>query len=173
MKTINKISRVVNIITKAFAYVSAVALLFNIAIILLNVVLRAFGKAVIGTEEFVSVSEVVLIFLALGYTQYNRGLVHVAFFMKKLPGLGPVIAWALHQWIGAVVVALLVYETVLRVPMVKQFTTALLIPYKPFYVVIAVGFSVYLLAQIYEAVKSTVAIFNAEVRQDVVDNLPA
>ena len=173
MNAVKKLDRITEIITKIFAYIAGIALLFNVVIILANVVMRPFGSAVIGVEEYVSVSEVVLIFLALGYTQYTHGLVHVAFFMKKFPKLGPVILWTIHQWVGVVVIAMLTYQSVLRVPSVKQVTTALLIPYKPFYAVIALGSAIYLIAQLYEAIKSTVAIFNKEVREDVIASLPA
>lgn len=173
MKVMKKLDKIVDIITRSFAYVAAIALLFIVAIIIANVVMRYVGSAIVGTEEMTSLAQVVVIFLALGYTQHMGGLVHVAFFMKKLPKLTPVIAWALHAWVGTAMVTLLTWQTIVRIPMVKQFSTALLIPFKPFYVVVAIGCAIYLIAQLYVAVKSTVAIFNPEVRQDVVDNLPA
>ncbi len=173
MNTINKLDKITEIITKIFAYVAGAALLFNVVIILANVIMRAFGKAIVGTEEYVSVAEVVLIFLAMGYTQYSGGLVHVCFFMKKLPKLGPVILWALNQWVGVGIIALLAYQNFMQISKIRQVTTALLIPLKPFYGVIAVGCVIYGIAQLYMAVKSTVALFNAEVREDVISKLPA
>ncbi|MCD8016637.1 MAG: TRAP transporter small permease [Oscillospiraceae bacterium] len=173
MKVINTISKFTNIFTKVFAYVSALAVLFNVVIILANVIMRAFGNAIVGTEELYSMSEVVLIFLALGYTQYNGGLVHVCFFMKKLPGISPVVMWAINQWVSFIAVSLCVWQTFVRVPLVKQVSTALLIPYKPFYVIIGIGFAVYAVACLFESIKATAAIFNKEVREDVVSHLPA
>ena len=174
MKVVSTLSKITNIITKTFAIIAALALLFNVVIIIANIIMRAFfDSAIIGTEEYISMSEIVLIFLALGYTQYKGGLVHVAFFMKKLPKLGPVIAWAFHQWAASVIIALMVWQTCVKIPTVKQVTTALLLPYKPFYIVLAVGAAVYLIATVYEAIKATIAIFNEEVRKDVVANLPA
>ena len=173
MKIVKKLDKITGIITKAFALIACVALLFIVAIIIVNIVGRSMGKAVIGVEEYFSMAEVVLIALALGYTQHQRGLVHVGFFMKKLPKLGPVITWAINQWVGVAIVAALVWQTLERIPNVTQVTTALRIPLKPFYMVVAVGFVIYLIAQLYEAIKSTVAIFNKEVREDVVSNFPA
>lgn len=173
MKTVRTLDKITGIITKAFAIVACVSLLFIVVIIIANIVGRSMGKAVIGVEEYFSMAEVVLIALALGYTQHQHGLVHVGFFMKKFPKVGPFIMWAINQWVGVVIVALLLWQTIERVPMVKQVTTALRIPLKPFYAVVAVGFAVYLLAQLYEAVKSTVAIFNKEVREQVSAELPA
>lgn len=173
MKTVKTLDKVTGIITKAFAIVACVSLLFIVVIIIANIVGRAMGKAVVGVEEYFSMAEVVLIALALGYTQHQHGLVHVGFFMKKLPKVGPFIMWAVNQWIGVVVVAALLWATLERIPMVKQVTTALRIPLKPFYAVVAVGFAVYLLAQLYEAVKATVAVFNKQVREQVESELPA
>lgn len=173
MKTINKINRIVELFTTVFAYVAGAALLFNVVIILANVILRSFGRAVVGVEEYVSLAEIAVIFLAIGYTQIKRGLVHVCFFMKKIPGKGALIMWALNMWIAAAVLACLVYETLQRAPAVRQVSTALLLPYKPMYYVIAVGSFVWLIAQLFEAVKSTIAIFNHEVAQDVIEHWPA
>lgn len=173
MKVFKTFDKATNIITKSIGYIAALALIFNVIIVLANVVLRVGGSSIVGTEEYISMGEVVLIFLALGYTQYTHGLVHVCFFMKKLPKLGPVIAWTIEQYIACAVAALWFIETVKHIPAVKSVTTALLIPHRPFYGVIAVGIAVYFIAQLYEAIKSTIAIFNKDVREDVVENWPA
>ena len=173
MKTIKQADRVVDIITHVFAYIGAAALLFNVVIILLNVLLRAFGSSVVGVEEYVSLAEVVMIFMAIGYTQWKGGLVHVCFFMKKIPGIGSMIMWTIHMWLSSAVIFLLIYQTWVRIPNVNQVTTSLLIPLQPFYVVLLVGCIVYLIAQMYEAVKCTVGLFNKELRQEIMNSWPA
>lgn len=173
LKTLNKINKWTDAFATAFAYIAGLALLFNVGVILLNVIMRAFGKSLVGAEEYVSLAEIAVIFLAVGYTQAKRGLVHVCFFMKKIPGKGALIMWALNMWIAVAVLACLAYETFKRAPAVRQVTTALLIPNKPFYYVIGVGAIVWLIAQLFDAVKATVGIFNDEVGQDVMDNWPA
>ncbi len=173
MKTIKQADRVVDIITHVFAYIGAAALLFNVVIILLNVLLRAFGSSVIGVEEYVSLAEVVMIFMAIGYTQWKGGLVHVCFFMKKIPGIGSMIMWTIHMWLASAVIFLLIYQTWVRIPNINQVTTSLLIPLQPFYVVLLVGCIVYLIAQMYEAVKCTVGLFNKELRQEIMNSWPA
>lgn len=173
MKTLNKVNKIVEHFTTAFAYVAGLALLFNVVIIIVNVIMRAFGKSVVGTEEYVSMAEVVVIFLALGYTQIKRGLVHVCFFMRKLPGKLSLIMWALNMWIATGVLGCLAYETFKRAPAVKQVTTALLLPHKPFFYVIGVGAVVWCIAQLFDAIKSTIGIFNDEVGADVMNNWPA
>ena len=173
METIKQADRVVDIITHVFAYIGAAALLFNVVIILLNVLLRAFGSSVVGVEEYVSLAEVVMIFMAIGYTQWKGGLVHVCFFMKKIPGIGSMIMWTIHMWLASAVIFLLIYQTWVRIPNVNQVTTSLLIPLQPFYVVLLVGCIVYLIAQMYEAVKCTVGLFNKELRQEIMNSWPA
>ena len=173
MKIVKLLDRISAVVSKVFAYIAACALLFNVVIILANVVLRWFGSSVIGTEEYVSLGEVVLIFLALGYTQYSHGLVHVCFFMTKIPGIGSMLAWTIHMWLASLVVALLVYETAQVIPSVTQVTQSLLIPLQPFYVVLLVGCVVYLIVQLFEAIKCTVGLFNKEIRAEVMENWPA
>ena len=173
MNTINKVNKATEIFTTVFAYVAGAALLFNVIIIVANVILRATGNAVVGVEEYVSLSEILVIFLALGYTQIKKGLVHVCFFMRKIPGKGALIMWTINMWVAVVVLACLSYETFRHAPAVKQVSTALLIPFRPFYYVIGVGAVVWLVAQLFDAVKSTIALFNKEVEADVVENWPA
>ncbi len=173
MKTISKIRKVVEVITRIFGYLAAIALLANVVIIMANIILRAGGSSVVGAEEYVSLFQVAVIFLALGYTQHNHGLVHVAFFMKKLPAKLPMILWTIHAWVGTVIVYILCSQTLKRIPAVKQVTQSLLLPLKPWYIVLLVGCIVYFIAQLFDAVMSTVGLFNKEVGDEVKANWPA
>ncbi len=174
MKTVRALEKGVNALTLAFGYIAALALLFNMGVIVADVFCRYVLKsAIIGSNEYVQMGQTVLIFLALGYAQRTGGLVHVAFFMKKLPGIAPVVVWMLHAWVASAVCALLAYASWIRIPFVKQATTSLLIPFRPFYYVMAAGFLVYALAQLFEAVRTTIGLFNKEVRREVVESWPA
>ena len=173
LKTINKLNRAAEIFTTVFAWIAGAALLFNVVIIVANVFLRSTGNAIVGVEEYVSLSEIIVIFLALGYTQIKRGLVHVCFFMRKIPGKGSLIMWTINMWIAVAVLACLSYETFRHAPAVKQVSTALLIPFRPFYYIIGVGAVVWLVAQLFEAIKSTSALFSKEIAEDVIQNWPA
>lgn len=173
MNTLLKVNKVTEVIATAFACVAGVALLFNVAVIVANVILRAAGNAIVGVEEYVALSEILVIFLALGYTQSKHGLVHVCFFMKKIPGKGALIMWTINMWIAVAILVCLVYETFNHAPAVRQVSTALLIQFRPFYYVIGVGSVVWLIAQLFDAVKSTIGLFNKEVAEDVIENWPA
>ncbi len=177
MKILKNIEKAMNIFTWIFCFAAIVALTFNVLIIVVDVISRyLFDAAIIGSSEYVSVAEVILIFLALGYTQYNHGLVHITFFMKKFPKLSPVILWTLHEWLSTGVAALLTYASWMQAGVIDKLhltSTALQIPFYPFYIIMMIGFFVYTVVQLYGAFKSTIALFNKEVRQDVMDNWPA
>lgn len=177
MNTIKKIEKGMNAFTWAFNYIAIAALTFNVLIIVIDVVRRRFfGSAIIGSSEYVSMAEIVLIFCALGYTQYNHGLVHITFFMKKFPKQAPIVLWTMHEWLGAIITVLLTYASWMQAGVVKKYgitTTSLQIPHYPFHIIMAVGFFAYAVVQTFSAVKSTVGLFNKEVRQDVMDNWPA
>lgn len=173
MKTLRRVETVVERLTRYSAYIAATALIFNMLIIVAYIVSRIFGSAIIGTEEYVSFTQVIVVSIAFGYTHFNRGLVHVGFFMKKLPGKGPYIAWLLDTWISVAVCILWVYQSIVRYPFVKQASTMLNILHKPFYLVMTIGIVIYALSQLYEAIKCTAGLFNKDICQEVQDNFPA
>ncbi len=173
MSIVKKIDLIVEKSTRYVAYIGALALLFNMAIVVVYILTRVFGHALVGTEEYVAMGQVILIAMGFAYTQHSRGLVHVGFFMKKLPGPGPMIAWVLDNWIAALVCVLWVYESVIRYPLTKQTSQILGLPFKPFFLVMTIGITIYTLSQIYEAVRCTVGLFNKELRQEIEENWPA
>lgn|GEM_PF-829187 len=177
MNTIKKIEKGLNVFCWIFNAVGIVALTFCVLVIVYDVFCRFVLKsAMLGSVEYVSLSEVVFVFLALAYTHHNHGLVHITFFMRKLPKLSPVIVWTINEWLGTAVVVLLTYASWLQSGVVKKLnlsTTSLLIPLHPFHVVMTVGFFAYAVVQLFSAIKSTIAIFNKEVREDLIANWPA
>ena len=177
MNTIKKIEKGLNVFSWIFCSVGIVALTFCVLVIVYDVFSRFILKsAVLGSGEYVSMAEVVLVFLGLAYTQHNHGLVHITFFMRKLPKLSPVIVWTINEWLGTAVVVLLTYASWLQTAVVKKLslaTTSLLIPLYPFHIIMTIGFFAYAVVQAFSAIKSTVGIFNEEVRQDLIANWPA
>lgn len=173
MKVLRKIEGAVDIFTRYAAYAAAIALIFNTLIIAAYIVSRVIGHAIIGTEEYVCMGQVILIALALGYTHNTRGLVYVGFFMKKLPGRAPYVAWVLDAWISVAVCALWAYQSIVRIPFVRQTSGMLTIPYKPFFIIMTCGIVIYTLSQIFEAVKCTCGFFNREIKQEIIENWPS
>jgi len=162
-----------DIFVKIAAYFAAGALIFNMMIVVLYVITRTFNHAIIGVEEYVSFGQVLVIALGLGYTQFSRGLVHVGFFMKKLPGPGPMIAWVLDNYLALIVSVFWLIESVKHIPAVRQLTQVLSAPMKPFYIIMTIGVAVYCIAQIYETIRVTIGVFDKDVRSDVKANWPA
>ncbi len=177
VKTVKQVEKYLGYFSKGFSLVAIAAITFNILIIVIDVFSRyVLHSAIMGSNEYVSMAETLVIFFALAYTQHSKGLVHITFFMRKLPKMSPMALWTLHQWCGALVAVLLTYASWMQAQLVDKMHTAtqsLLIPYYPFYLLMTIGFAAYTVVQLFDAVKSTVGLFNEEVRQDVIDNWPA
>lgn len=177
MKTIRKLDNIMDWGTKIVGFVSVLALLFMMLMTVYDVFSRTVLKsAVIGSSEYVTMAETIVIFFALAYTQHNHGLVHVTFFMKKLPKLSPLVLWIFHEWVGTLVAFFLTYASYLYIGFVaktKMATNALLIPYKPFVILMTIGMAAYAITQLYSAIRATTGLFNKEVREDVIENWPA
>ena len=175
MNTIKKIEKGLNVFSWIFNAVGIVALTFSVLVIVYDVFSRFVLKsAVLGSVEYVSMAEVVFVFLALAYTHHNHGLVHITFFMRKLPKLSPLIVWTINEWLGTAVVVLLTYASWLQSGIVKTERGDDVAPNSnlSFHVVMTIGFA-YAVVQLYSAIKSTIAIFNKEVREDLIANWPA
>ncbi len=173
MKLLRMLEKGTERLTRYSAYIAAVALIFNTVIIAAYIISRALGHAIIGTEEYVCMGQVILIALALGYTHHSRGLVYVGFFMKKLPGKCPWIAWVLDAWISVAVCAAWAYQSFVRLPVVRQTSNMLTIPFKPFFLIMSIGIVIYTLSQLFEAIKCTVGCFRREVREEVIEDWPS
>ena len=173
MNVFRKMEKALDYLTRAFAYAAGAALIFNVLIIVAYIARRAMGKVFIGTEEYVAMGQVILISMALGYAHHNRGLVHVGFFMKKLPGFFPMVVWTLNAWIATIVCVLWSYISIRRYPFIRQTTTMLTIPFKPFFFMLTMGVIVYTVSQLFEAVKCTAGLFNKEIGREIKDNWPS
>jgi len=172
-----KIENVIGFVTRKFSYVSLAALTFMMVIIIVDVALRkATGSGIKGSPELVGLAESIAVFFAFGYTQHKRGLVHVSFFMKKFPKMGPLICWTITGWISTITCGLIAYASFVQAAYLtgkKTATATLFIPYYPFYYLMAIGFCIFTLALLFDSIKNVVAFFNEDVRKDVEDNWPA
>ncbi|MFH1241766.1 MAG: TRAP transporter small permease [Pseudomonadota bacterium] len=66
--------------------ISGLTLAFMFLFTLTNVVMRAFGKPIIGDFEIISFLGAVVIGFALPYTSLHKGHIAVDFFIEMLPG---------------------------------------------------------------------------------------
>ena len=176
LSTVKKIEKIVGYIGVVGLVIAAAALVFNFAVIIADVIGRNFfQKPITGSSEYVALGEIVLIFFGMAYTQHKRGMVHITYFMRKLPGQGPVIAWMLVNWLSAIVGVLLAYAGFLHTDFVKmlgQSTGTLYIPYYPFYFMMSIGFVLMAIQLIFDACTYTIALFNKPVREKVISEWP-
>ena len=177
MQIFNKMDKIVRFIGIAGCIVAGCALVFNFGLIVYDVISRYFfSNAVRGSNEYVSLAETVLIFFGLAYTQYKRGMVHVTFFMRMLPKRGPVISWAIVNLFGTVVSILLMYASFVHAAFITEMRSATLtlyIPYYPFYYLMGTGFALFAIQLLFDSIKNVLALFNKDLREQVVSEWPA
>ena len=176
MKVLERAQKIVGYLGKAGCVVAALALVFNFGIIVVDVISRfAFHNPVLGTTEYVGLAETILIFFGMAYTQHNRGMVHITFFMKMLPKQGPMISWVVVNWLSAVVGVLLAYASFVQagfVQTMKSATATLYIPYYPFYYLMAFGFALLAIELVFGAIRNSVGLFNKDVREQIISEWP-
>lgn len=177
LERLDKADKIVGYIGIFGCIVAGIALTFNFGIIVVDVFRRLFGmKAILGSQEYVSLAETVLVFFGMAYTQHKKGMVHITFFMRMLPKSGPMISWVFVNWLSAIVGVLLTYASFIHADFMQTMSTStatLYIPYYPFYYLMGVGFAIFAIELIYGAVVNTIGLFNKEVREKVVSEWPA
>ena len=175
-ETIRKVEKGVGVFTKAFAWVSVIATVVMMIFMLVDIVLRfVFSKPILGGYEIVTVMLAIIIFFAFGYTQFNKEMVHACFFMRKFPGLVPLGLWVFNGLVAAGIAALLAYASFVQTGIIQtlgQTTQTLYIPLFPFYMMMGIGFTVFTIALLFDVVKSVLAFFNKEIRDEVMENWP-
>lgn len=177
METISKIEKIVKYIGIVGCIVAGGALLFNFGLIVFDVIRRfVFHNAIRGSTEYVNLAETILIFFGMAFTQHKKGMVHVTFFMKMLPKLGPLISWTIVNWFGTFVGILLTYAAFIHADFVQTLhsaTATLYIPLYPFYYLMGFGLALFAIQLFFDSFKTTVAIFNPKVREQVIADWPA
>jgi len=132
----------VRVTGSALETVAAAALTFLMLLTVADVVLRIFGRPIVGTYELVAVSGAVVIGLSLPMTSWVRGHIYVDSFVARLPRVPrtvfTVVTRALVLGLFLLIgVNLLKYALSLRVA--GEVTPTLRVPFYP--VVIGVGVS--------------------------------
>jgi TRAP-type C4-dicarboxylate transport system permease small subunit len=75
-------------ITRFFNGIAGVSLTFLMLITVTDIILRFFGRPIVGTYEVVSFAGAVVIGFALPVTSWMRGHIYVDFLVLKLPRIG-------------------------------------------------------------------------------------
>lgn len=90
---IEKLSKLMNVI-------AGTALTFIMLITVSDVILRFFGKPIVGTYEVVGMGGAVAIGFGIPITSYFRGHIFVDFFIQKFPKFGENLSNILTRLIG-------------------------------------------------------------------------
>ena len=176
MKNLDKTEKIVGYIGLAGCIIAALAIVFNFGVIIADVFGRfVLHKAVRGSSEYVGLGETVLIFFGMAYTQHKKGMVEITFFMRKLPGQGPMICWTFVNWLSAIVGVLLTYASFVHAGFLKTMkaaTDTLYIPYYPFYYLMAVGLTLFAIELVYGAIRNTIGLFHKDLRERIISEWP-
>jgi TRAP-type C4-dicarboxylate transport system permease small subunit len=85
---VNAFLKAVSQISKYLNVVAGISLIFLIVLTIVDVVLRGFGKPIVGTYELVAFSGAIAIGLSMPQTALQRGHIYVDFLIAKLPRAG-------------------------------------------------------------------------------------
>jgi TRAP-type C4-dicarboxylate transport system permease small subunit len=103
LSLIEKLSKLMNAI-------ACTALTFIMLITVADVILRFFGKPIVGTYEIVGMGSAVAIGFGIPITSYFRGHIFVDFFIQKFPEFGKNLSNILTRLLGIVLFAFVGYN---------------------------------------------------------------
>jgi len=141
---IDKIDKIVGKISKGLAQISMWAIFAITFILVVDIVLRftTVSMSILGTYELTELFMIVIIYLALAVTQYEKDHIHVVMLIEKFP-------WRFRTFVETVIFAftaylsyMLFYAAVLQAQTVAYrglTTQVLFIPQLPFVVLMAIG----------------------------------
>jgi TRAP-type C4-dicarboxylate transport system permease small subunit len=75
-------------VTTALSVVSGIAVTFVLSITIVDILLRAAGRPIIGTFEIVGLSGALIVGCAIPFTSWTRSHVYMEFVLDKLPKKG-------------------------------------------------------------------------------------
>jgi TRAP-type C4-dicarboxylate transport system permease small subunit len=163
MKTLDRIQK---FLASIGAVVSAALIFGMMALICVDVAGRYLGKAVTGSYEIVMMVMALIVFYALPYAQFKKGLVRVDFIINFFPKLPRKILWAFGDLIATVVCYLLAIACYLYASQTLlhsgQRTSVLLLPYYPFYFAAAAGLLLFALILTVDLLHSCLHVFREE-----------
>jgi TRAP-type C4-dicarboxylate transport system permease small subunit len=147
--------------------VSSCLMFGMMALIFVDVVGRFFlNKPIFGSYEIVQMLMALLVFYALPYSQYIKGLVRVDFIVNFFPNLPKKIIWALGDLISTVVcyaLAFACFYHALKMLSVSGATTSvLLMPLYPFYYAASAGLLIFALILTVDMIHSFISIFRKD-----------
>jgi len=105
-RCLNKCEIILALVSSGFCFILMLA-------VCAEIVGRRLGYPIPGVVEFAILDLGIIVFLALGFTQYNRGHVRVDIFIKKLKGRVREIVEAVALLLGLIAIAVMCWQAVL------------------------------------------------------------
>lgn len=165
MKTFSKI---VDRICLVCGYISAISMAFIMCWMFYDLSARIlFNKPLTGGFEVTCMVMSILTFASWSYTQSQHGHIHVTMFITKMPSKVKTTLFCITSWLSTFTLGVMTYASFLYLLSMKKVTAMLLIPYKPFVVIMCIAMFAFMLALARDAVKATAAIRNKELEKEI------
>lgn len=158
-------------LTGLFNYISIFTLVAVVLIIVIDVFMRfILGSTLRGAYEMVQYVLMLSIFSSFAYCQTERGHVHVTMLISLFPKKLRFILYALTTLLAGAGSFAVAYSAIKQgsVYLASNMTSGvLLMPLFPFYWVEGICMAVFGLALLWEVVKSTLAIWNPTIAEEI------
>lgn len=161
-----KVTNVVNKITRILVIVSYVAFLFIMLITVADIIMRLItNSSILGAYELVEKAMVCGVFAAFAFTQSEHGHVQITLVIAKFPKRLQFFIMMLNNLLSVVATIMVAYGAYRQsiVAFNSHYTTGVLyIPTYPFYYVEIVAMAILVLAFLLDAVKCAIGIFKPD-----------
>lgn len=161
-------------ITRVFAVFSFLAIIFMMVFIAIQVAAREFFQiSVKGCYEIVEISMATCVFTSLAYTEAKHGHVHVTLLIRRFPAKLKMFIYALMNALATALVLVAVYAAFRQARISaasNQVTAVLAVPYVYLYMMLSVSMLVLAVTLLYSTCKAAAAIWNREIREEVVSH---
>jgi len=152
-----RIERLIGALGEKLNFAACAAILIMMMITCADVILRFFGRPIVGAYELVGLSGTVVASFALAYTSLERGHIAVELLVARLPKRVQFLIDGINSLLGVAIFSLLAWQSFayandLRVS--GEVSLTLQIPTYPFVYSISVGCGMLCLVLLADGVKS-------------------
>ena len=148
----NKIRAVCLMFCRIGCLVLGVMMLLMVTDITLRYLLN---KPIMGSYEIVEILMMILVVVGFAQTQMKDGHIRVTLFIDHMPARVKTLVDALGLVVAAVAILLVAYAGVLQAKITTAqllTTTVLLIPLYPFYYILSIGYFVFAMVLLFDAI---------------------
>lgn len=150
--------KTLDVICKYLAYLGCLVIFLVMLMLVLDVLLHLFTTSrVLGNYEITEMGMTLFIFFGIAYTQTQKGHVRVEMFVDMLPKRFKKFVDGIVTLITAVVTAAMTYQAFIQAGTYAKMSTGtavLKLPYAPFGYIMAIGFLLFTLALLLDAIDS-------------------